>query len=140
MAKYPSTYVLSSQVYRDTSDQNDQSYRNIITINLLPRGPLGPFVQRINMPYLSPFQFGNNSSSRRLTHNCVLAIGAMYTYGGVGFGTGTGRLMGDDEIPDLFSFLLSNGYSIDTGLTRMMNTSEVRLDNKNIIAFITYIG
>ena len=57
-----------------------------------------------------------------------------------GFGAGTGRLMGDDEIPDLFSFLLSNGYSIDTGLTRMMNTSEVRLDNKKIIAFITYIG
>ena len=48
-----------------------------------------------------------------------------------------------DEIPDLFSFLLSHGYKIDTSLTKMMNGSDIRFQTNNsdkIIAFITYQG
>jgi len=49
--------------------------------------------------------------------------------------------MSVDEIPDLFSFLLSNGYTIDTSITKMMNQSSIRYktDNSNeLIALITY--
>ena len=162
---YPTTYMISSQVYRDTCNQYDQCYKNIITINLIPKGPLTHFVRRIQMPYLSPFQYGNNCSSgnggnRGLgMNNCALALISLRNSfcNGVGVGGGgvggvggggdgglpvgnkySGELMCDDEIPDLFSFLLSNGYKIDTSLTKMMNTSEVRLNNSKIIAFITY--
>ena len=48
-----------------------------------------------------------------------------------------------DEIPNLMIFLLSNGYTIDTSLTKMFNASDVRFntDNSNIlISFITYNG
>jgi hypothetical protein len=48
--------------------------------------------------------------------------------------------MGDDEIPDLFAFLLSNGYTIDTNLTNMMNAGPVKLSQKKIIGFVTYLG
>jgi len=158
---YPTTYMISSQVYRDTYNQYDQCYKNIITINLIPKGPLTHFVRRIQMPYLSPFQYGNNCGTsngcgnRGLgMNNCALALISLRNSfcnggGGVGGGVGvagglqvgnkySGELMCDDEIPDLFSFLLSNGYKIDTSLTKMMNTSEVRLNNSKIIAFITY--
>jgi hypothetical protein len=46
-----------------------------------------------------------------------------------------------DEVPDLFTFLLSNGYTIDTRITKMMNQSSIRYNTNNsneLIAFITY--
>jgi hypothetical protein len=46
-----------------------------------------------------------------------------------------------DEIPDLFSFLLSNGYTIDTSITKMMNQSSIRYNtdkSNELIALITY--
>jgi hypothetical protein len=50
-------------------------------------------------------------------------------------------LMTVDEVPDLFTFLLSNGYSIDTRITKMMNQSSIRYKTNNsneLIALITY--
>jgi hypothetical protein len=47
------------------------------------------------------------------------------------------------EIPELFSFLLSNGYKIDTSITNMLNDSDIQIgatDSKKIICFITYAG
>jgi hypothetical protein len=49
--------------------------------------------------------------------------------------------MTTDEIPDLFSFLLSHGYTIDTEITKMMNESSIRFQTNNsneLIALITY--
>jgi hypothetical protein len=72
-----------------------------------------------------------------------------FLYGFGGFGGG-GRynnsyscsdLMTVDEVPDLFSFLLSNGYSVDTSITKMMNQSSIRYKTNNsneLIALITY--
>ena len=42
-----------------------------------------------------------------------------------------------------FSFLLSNGYTIDTSITKMLNDSDIQLganDSKKMICFITYTG
>jgi hypothetical protein len=46
-----------------------------------------------------------------------------------------------DEIPDLFSFLLANGYTIDTRITKMINQSSIRFktnESNELIAMITY--
>lgn len=146
---YPTTFMLSSQVYRDMCNQYDQSYRNIVTINLMPVGPLSRFVRRIQLPYLSPFQFGGSggdysglSSVGRGAKQCVLALISLrgLTCGqGQGYGQGyrNNGLMDVSEVPDLFSFLLSNGYKIDTSLTKMMNSNGVGVSS---IAFITYTG
>ena len=43
--------------------------------------------------------------------------------------------MDPNDIPDLFTFLMENGYTINTQLTQMMQTSNVKMD-KEIICFI----
>ena len=135
------TYTLFSRPYLDTYTQN---YKNIVTINLPPKGPLGQFVRPIQFPPLSEFKFSSSSSYyNRRGQICGLAIGSLnpfFNNNNNKFGQG---LMVVDEVPDLFAFLLSNGYKIDTSLTKMMNGSDIRFQTENankIIAFITYIG
>ena len=127
--------MLSTRVFLDTFNQ---CYRNIIVINLPPDGPLGKIVRRLQMPPLSPFTPCCNRIGYK---DCALALFSLRGCNGIGIGNGNGNcLMYDDEIPDLFSFLLSNGYKIDTSLTKMMNQSEVKINNNKILCFITYNG
>jgi hypothetical protein len=132
------TYTLFSRPYLDTYSQN---YKNIVTINLPPKGPLGQFVRPVKFTPLSKFKFPssyNNNYNR--DQSCGLGLISLHQYNNSCKGQG---LMIVDEVPDLFAFLLSNGYKIDTSLTKMMNTSDIRFQTENsnkIIAFITYIG
>ena len=123
-----STFVLYSRPFLNRNNYN-QSYSNIVTINAEPKGPLRRLTRRVRFERLSEFK--EPFCSKEL---CELALQSLR--GGVGE-----RLMSTDEVPDLFSFLLSNGYKIDTSLTKMMNTSDVRFDTNNankIICFVTY--
>ena len=140
----PKTYVLYSQPFLDTYNQ---CYKNIVTINLLPEGPLRPFVQKVAFPSLSTFkQF---SSPCNPTQTCGLALKSIHNnaimYGSRFGGCNSNRcgaFMSVNEIPDLFAFLLSNGYKIDTSLTKMINTSQVQFkpNNENeIICFFSYL-
>ena len=43
-----------------------------------------------------------------------------------------------NDIPELFSFLIFNNYNINSSITKMMNNSDVRLTNENIICFFSY--
>ena len=50
-----------------------------------------------------------------------------------------------DEIPDLFSYLIENGYNIDTKITNMLNKTDLQFNGningnngKTLICFITY--
>jgi hypothetical protein len=133
------TYTLFSRPYLDTYNQN---YKNIVTINLPPKGPLGQFVRPIRFPPLSEFKFSSSYNYNRRGQMCGLAIGSLNPFFNNNNKFGQG-LMVVDEVPDLFAFLLSNGYKIDTSLTKMMNGSDIRFQTENankIIAFITYIG
>ena len=139
---YPKTYMLSTRVFLDTFNQ---CYKNIIVINLPPDGPLGKIVRRLQMPPLSPFNVPGPCCNKTGYKDCALALFSLRGCNGFGFGIGNGNsggrgncLMYDDEVPDLFSFLLSNGYKIDTSLTKMMNQSEVKINDNKILCFITY--
>jgi hypothetical protein len=118
--------MLSTRVFLDTFNQ---CYKNIIVINLPPEGSLGKIVRRLQMPPLSPFNSPGPCFSK---NSCALAL--------LSLRDGCCGLMTDDEIPDLFSFLLSNGYKIDTSLTKMMNQSDVKINDNKILCFITYYG
>jgi hypothetical protein len=128
------SYLLSSRPYLFGCE-----YDNIITINLFPKGPLAKIVKQVN--------FSNNrlSDFTDYENKCGYALLSLRGLGG-GLGGGSyncnGRknhhLMTANEIPDLFSFLLSNGYKIDTSLTKMMNNSNIQINMNNIVAFITY--
>jgi hypothetical protein len=53
------------------------------------------------------------------------------------------NLMVVDEVPDLISYLVSNGYKVDTSITKMFNSSEIRFDTNTgnkLICVITYNG
>jgi hypothetical protein len=98
---------------------------------MIPKGPLRLFVRRVKMNYLSAFHKNNNYEDRSMTNNsCIFALVSL---------NGCGRFMSPNNIPDLFSFLTMNGYKIDTSITKMMNSGDVRLDNQNIICFFSYL-
>lgn len=130
------TVTLFSQPYLDKINQN---YKNIVTVNFIPDGPLRHIVRRINFPPLSPFQQNNKYG---LDCNSRLALLSLEHLNICYIKNGT-NLMLVDEVPNLFSFLLSNGYTIDTRITNMMNESGIKFDTdtgKQIIAVITYNG
>lgn len=130
------TVSLSSQPYLDTYNK---CYKNIVTINLPPQGPLANLVRRINFPKLSPFKQTGPCNPIQQCGLTLLSLQDCTTCHNK-FGT---NVMVVDEIPNLFSFLLSNNYTIDTSVTKMLNQSDIRFDTNNgnkLICFITYNG
>lgn len=127
---YANSYLLTSRPYLFGCE-----YGNIVTINLFPKGPLGKIVRQLN--------FSNNRLSEftelsEYGNKCGYALLSLSKVGRCG-GRNNHHLMTANEIPDLFSFLMSNGYKIDTSLTKMMNSSNIQIDTNKIIAFITYM-
>ena len=113
------SYAIFSRPYYDPYEQR---YKNILTINKKPTGDLENITRRVKFLPLSPF--------KRLQREVC----------GYGISLDDNRLSTTDEIPELFSFLMMNGYTIDTSLTKMMNDSEVRInDEYKLVAFITHL-
>jgi hypothetical protein len=112
------SYAIFSRPYYDAFEQR---YNNILTINKKPAGELEKITRRVKFLPLSPFK-------RTERETC-----------GYGICLDGNKLSTTDEIPDLFSFLLMNGYTIDTSLTKMMNQSEVRInDEYKLVALIHF--
>jgi hypothetical protein len=127
------TVTLFSQPFLDTYNQ---CYKNIVTINLIPQGPLAQFVRKVQFPPLS--QFKQPGPCSRI-NNCGLALTALNNM----CNKGCSGFMVVDEVPNLLSFLLSNGYSVNTSITKMLNTSDIRFETENankIICVVTYNG
>jgi hypothetical protein len=136
------TISLFSQPYYDPCSQ---CYLNIVTSNLPPRGPLLKLSRRVKLYPLSEFKQYNNCGSQ--LQSCGLGFRSLRfldgfcNYNGTNNSYSCSELMTVNEIPDLFSFLLSNGYTIDTRITKMMNQSSIRYNTNNsneLIALITY--
>ena len=127
------TVTLFSQPFLDTYNQ---CYKNIVTINLIPQGPLAQFVRKVQFPPLS--QFKQPGPCSRI-NNCGLALTALNNM----CNKGCSGFMVVDEVPNLLSFLMTNGYSINTSITKMLNTSDIRFETENankIICVVTYNG
>lgn len=126
------TFTITSQPYYD---QYNQCYKNIMMVNIEPQGPLRNLVRRIQLPRLSPFQTEGPCNP---IQKCGLALqGLNYSNNCNKSGC---NLMTPNEIPDLISFLLSNGYQIETQLTNMLNQSEIKLTDKRLAFTVTYYG
>lgn len=132
------TFTITSQPFYD---QYNQCYKNIMMVNLEPQGPLSRLVRRLRLPRLSPFQ---REGPCNPIQKCGLALQSIR-----GFQLDTGccnkynsgcDLMTPDEIPDLISFLQSNGYQIETQITNMLLQSEIKLSNKRMAFTVTYYG
>ena len=121
-----------------------KTYQNIISINSIPDGPLADFVTSISITKLSPFQqitsIANNPS------NCIHVLLRYPKHSHTTSIKNTDYLMGHDDIPSVLSYLHSNGYIVDTQLTKMLSknglvngTSDNRLSgNKKMLCIIRY--
>jgi hypothetical protein len=119
-------YTIVIQNYYDTALQY---YRNILILNKEPIGPLNKYIKKIPMPYLSPFKnnFSNDMNNTN-NNNCLYAI--------IDF-MDNSKLMCVNNIPDLFSFLINNGYIIDNNLTKIIKNTTCASKN-DLICYITY--
>lgn len=118
------TYTLSVEPYLD---QYNKCYRKIVTINTNPIGPLSKYISRVNPPRLSPFKENTICCSKS---NCIFAIN------NINPNSCSKDFMCVDSIPELFGFLTSNGYTIDTNLTKIMQKSNIKLSN-DLLCFIS---
>ena len=89
-----------------------------------PGTPLYAQTKTINVARVSPFTQSPGCGERY--RSCQSAI--MTLDGPAGVGT----LMRDDELPDLVNFLLTNGYTIDSKLTKLMER-RVTDDQKKLV-------
>ena len=118
------TITLFSQPYLDSIHQ---CYKNIVTVNLLPKGP---FAQRIGQVQFKPLSKFKCPGPCERVQKCGHAVISHH-----------GQLMTVDEVPELIAYLTSHGYKVDTSLTKMFNASDISFDTnvgKKLICFVTY--
>jgi len=109
-----------------------KAYQNVITLDRMPSGVLADMVTMVNLPKLSPFQEAGVFSSPNfgrggLGGSCVNVL-LRYPKKACGFNwKNTDVFMGADDIPSVLGYLRSNGYTLDTDLTKMMFKSRVEV-------------
>jgi hypothetical protein len=121
-------------------DQYNKCYKNILSVNAVPSGPLGKFVSQINFPMLSPYQQQLNNNSCYNIPRCGLVLNNFLYNNGYNNCGHNSCYMTPNEIPNLTTYLLSNGYQIETQLTNMFNNSNVKFANSKIVLTATYYG
>jgi hypothetical protein len=105
-------YKFSSIVYYD---HKNQCYKNVIAIDKKPEGPLKDYVRQERLEKLSPF---NVSSPCDPYKQCRYLI---YKEKTSDFNSCHCGPLLSEELDWLFDFLLSNGYTINTAITNMLN-------------------
>lgn len=104
-----------------------KSYQNILTVSSMPSGPLKNMVSRIKFPKLS--EFSTFSPFSPVSIECGTYVLGRYT-SSINM-TNSDAFMYADDIPSVLSYLQTNGYTIDTSLTTMLQKSEVRIGGNN---------
>ena len=112
-------YSLSSIPYYDSIKQE---YRNILMLNKMPTGPLASIVKNVTLNKLSPFDVTSNTCPRP---NCVIGIKKI---------NDCNELMCIDDLPNLFEYLMNNGYTIDTSITKVLQKTKVKMWGELICA------
>ena len=124
-----------------------QTYVDIITLSSTPQGPLADMVKLIQFPKLSPFQQLGRLASPFAS--CTFALLRYPTHSPNSSIKFNDALMTNEDIPSVFSYLTSNGYTIEQSLSQMMFDSPVQTGgvstqrvsgNKKMICMFTYTG
>ena len=112
-------------------DERNQCYKKIIRINKFPQGPLQQIVKRVRSPRLSRFDvFSDNcgcANSNAFNPPCIFVLCNPLS---------PHQFLTVDELPELMSFLIDNGYKIDTSITKMLMKSNVKPSN-DLICYIS---
>ena len=104
-----------------------QCYVKAIALDRMPSSnePINKIVRRVRYEKLSPFQEGTECNPLKTCGNIIIKPGSTCE-----------EMATLDDIPLIFTWLMQNGYLIDTSITQMMNQGEVRMSNP-IIGFIS---
>ncbi|MAH20745.1 MAG: hypothetical protein CMB96_04840 [Flavobacteriaceae bacterium] len=104
-----------------------QCYVKAIALDRMPgpNEPINKIIRRVRYEKLSPFQEGTECHPLKTCGNIVIKPGSQ-----------CGEMANLDDIPLIFTWLMQNGYQIDTSITQMINQGEVRMSSP-IIGFIT---
>jgi hypothetical protein len=93
------SYSVSSVPFYDA---RQQQYTKILCVNSAKvAGPLAARVKTVRPPRLSGLNQGNQGN------HCIHALTSFSGY------------MTPDDLPELFAFLATNGYTVDLGLTKL---------------------
>jgi hypothetical protein len=105
MAHSLSVHSILSVPFYDTKAQQ---YTKILCVNAVPvAGPLAARVKTVRPPRLSGLCGSSSGSSG--SSSCIHAIAS----------SSSSSYMTPDDLPELFAFLVSNGYTVDLGLTKL---------------------
>lgn len=116
-------------------DNHTQCYKKVVKLNKMPPvdSPLNQIIKNVGPIKLSPFQVDSTFSGcsggcgcGNISQCCNVLITKL---------NDKHELMWIDELPLLFEFLLTNGFKIDTSITKMMQNSNVKLSNDLICFF-----
>jgi len=109
--------------------KNDE-YLKILTIQPEPTsGPLKTITKRIAPPKLSPFTArSNQSASSRCSNQCLYALYDINS---------PTEFMCLSQIPELYNYLLSNGYTINDGFTKLMLKTLPTTNNNQLLFYTT---
>lgn len=95
--------------------------------------PLNAIIKNVGPIKLSPFQTDSSFSGcnsgcgcGNISHSCNILITKI---------NDKHDLLCVDELPLLFEFLLTNGFTINTSITKMMQNSNVKLSNDLLCFF-----
>jgi len=116
------TYAITLQTYYDNILT---CYKNILVINNLPVGELLKHVKRLNMPKISPFKQSTDCCPIKTCEYVIYKIDNSH------------EIMTVNDIPELFGFLMENGYTINTSLTKMLNKSDIKSSINKLVCYIT---
>jgi len=96
---------------------------NILIVNHLPQGPLQKFVRSVKQPLISKmfepnYNYGyNGNKCNHKINGCKLALTQLNNNNNTCCNT---CYMTPDDIDDLVSFLLANGYQIETQISHLL--------------------
>ena len=116
------TYQVGSTIYLH-SETN--CYERILTINSKPSDILGQYVITLRNNKLSPFkEFNSCNSCSKICFNAIK-------------NPTTNKLYCFNELTEFTNFIVSNGYTIDYKLSKLMSSNDRINTNKDIIYYIT---
>jgi len=104
-----------------------KAYENIITLSDMPTGPLADLVTPLSFPKLSPFQDPPPFFSNPMNCTYVLLRYSKSQCPGNPSLKTIDYFMTAEDIPAIFSYLRSNGYTIDTELTKLLTHSKIKI-------------
>ena len=116
-------------------DTHSQTYHKVITLSSMPPGPVANMVVSKSFSPLSAFQVRSPWDNYGSSCKYVLL---RYPKQDIGGGTFPQHFMRQDDIPSLFSYLTSNGYTIQTALTELITEQGFGMDSRKLICFASY--